>query len=463
MMSYFKMITVMLFALVFSSTNCLADAKNVSINNVDELWQGYIPGYLTKINPKDSMVLYSAQQALMVPVWASFRLQKTAWQKQITEGLSLIIDSTTSIEKLREKSHQGQIKLSPDLLDESKTGSGKRNIFPFEAKTSEVSKDDMIQFQFSYLLSYHARLLVQNGITDKQSKKYVEKTVHLLMTDMIHPYWTELPGRHWAVRYPNMKLKLQAKLSNPVPIELRARKYYRWIIDEELHFMAIASELRCLARYKKDLFTQKDIDILNDILAITQEIMSAKLEKGDGFLFDIGSVDDHPDYAHAGYSGKAYPTVKSPGKNVSWDISHSSRWPWWLASFRDAWPTNSAQYNQYDKLLDRLSIQFVLCIDSQLDNNGFPRVTNFFNGQNGWYRVGYQNRKNFGYAPFALSKTVALNGSWGTLADRNEGIKKFNKNVLRALESDKAQMKTKSPEYFSLSLLNAKLLNEVIR
>lgn len=39
-----------------------------------------------------------------------------------------------------------------------------------------------------------------------------------------------------------------------------------------------------------------------------------------------------------------------------------------------------------------------------------PLFTNYMNGTNGWYRVGYQGRKNYGMAPYGLSKTIPVGG-----------------------------------------------------
>jgi len=396
-----------------SHTNCFAatDKKSISL---EEVWDAYIPNYLSRIDITNASSLYGAQTRLMVPVWALFRLGRVAWQRQITSVLLRILNATITLSRLRDQTHAGTINISEDLLDETTSGSGKRWIFPFERRVSQkgdygifqIYEKRLSQLQFSYLVAYHARLLVQNKPLGIEFERFVNKATNFLLNDIVRSYWLAVPAWHWVKGYPNMKERLEAKLTRPLPEELRSKSFYKMIVDEDLFLMAIAAELRCISMYQQGiLIKEDDLKLIEDILSIAEITVFSRLQKGNGFLFDVGSRDDHLDHAYAGYNGNTFPTSKSPAINISQDISHSQRWPWWLSSFRDAWPVNSLNYRKYHELINRLAYQFVNHVLVWQDN-GFPLVTNYLDGKNGWYRVGYKNKPSFGYSIGLLSYQI---------------------------------------------------------
>ena len=67
-----------------------------------------------------------------------------------------------------------------------------------------------------------------------------------------------------------------------------------------------------------------------------------------------------------------------------------------------------------------------------------PLFTNFMNGGNGWYRVNYSGRKNFGYGPYKLSNSLAT-GGYGLWARYNPDMKRVTDalwNMLRQVAAD---------------------------
>lgn len=106
---------------------------------------------------------------------------------------------------------------------------------------------------------------------------------------------------------------------------------------------------------------------------------------------------DLPSYAYSGYSGEAFPTASDaayqPG--ASWDVSHLHRVPiFFRALFDNKKATGEAFPTQQDILL--LTNQFVY--KTFQGNLELPLFNNFFDGSNGWYRVGYDGG-HFGYPP----------------------------------------------------------------
>jgi len=187
-------------------TNCFATGDNPKSINLEELWDAYIPSYLSRIDVTNASSLYRAQTKLMVPVWASFRLGKVTWQRQITSTLLRILNSTTPISQLRDQAHAGTINISEDLLDETKSGAGKRRIFPFERKVSkkgdgrisQIYEKRLSNLQFSYLVAYHTRCLVQNKPLDIESERFINNATDFLLNNIVRSYWLDIPAWHWA-------------------------------------------------------------------------------------------------------------------------------------------------------------------------------------------------------------------------------------------------------------------------
>ena len=427
--------------------------------NLEELWRKTITEYLNKIDVKNSVSLYAAQPDLMVPAWASFRLNKRDWQHQFTVKFSEILGHATPISKLKEMDSQNFIQLDPKLMDAARNGKGTRLIFPFEkgarektqAKKGQVFEEVLSQFQFSYLLAYHSRKLVETGAKDPDTLNYLQKVVPFLKSDIVRAYWLEIPAWHWAVKklpYPNIKERLKAKLCEPLQPELRGKKYFRLIMDEDLFIMAIAAELKCISLIDGGkYFDRNDVLLMDEIQDYCLKTMNARLSKGKGFLFDVGARDDRPDFAYAGYTGSVLPTGKKrPAKMTVSDVSHAQRWPWWLTSFRDSWPKDSDNYKKFDRMIDRLAVQFGEYVVSW-QPNGYPLLNNFLDGRNGWYRVGYQKRKNFGYGPYELSH-IAMRGNWGILAERNTDVRRFNIKISELLLADGPEVKKFRETYY---------------
>ena len=118
----------------------------------------------------------------------------------------------------------------------------------------------------------------------------------------------------------------------------------------------------------------------------------------NGYNFDFGIWGEHPDFDYAGYTGMTFPTVANARKaSTGWNVGHAIRFPYVFNSLYEnrvitgqSFPeegtmvglTNQAIYGTFNK------------------NFTHPLFTNFMDGTNGWYRVGYDGRVGFGYAPY---------------------------------------------------------------
>jgi hypothetical protein len=104
-----------------------------------------------------------------------------------------------------------------------------------------------------------------------------------------------------------------------------------------------------------------------------------------------------PDYRYSGYTGQAFPTARDAVVNVnaSWDISHFYRVPVFLRALYDNKKATGLDFPSSDEI--RLVTNQLLYQNFQ-GNLALPLFNNYFDGSNGWYRVGYHGQ-NFGYPP----------------------------------------------------------------
>ena len=135
-----------------------------------------------------------------------------------------------------------------------------------------------------------------------------------------------------------------------------------------------------------------------------------------------GDWADDPEMAYSGYEGEKFPTPadKKANPQASWDISHAYRIPVFLRSMYDNRKATKLSFPSAEDI--RLVVnQFTY--RSFRGNLSAPLFNNFFDGSNGWYRVGYHG-PTFAYGPGqycdqihgesqCLDKNVAM--GWGLL------------------------------------------------
>jgi hypothetical protein len=104
-----------------------------------------------------------------------------------------------------------------------------------------------------------------------------------------------------------------------------------------------------------------------------------------------------PDYRYSGYTGQAFPMARDAvvNMNASWDISHFHRVPVFLRALYDNKKVTGLDFPSSDEI--RLVTNQLIYQNFQ-GNFGLPLFNNYFDGSNGWYRVGYHGQ-NFGYPP----------------------------------------------------------------
>jgi len=110
-----------------------------------------------------------------------------------------------------------------------------------------------------------------------------------------------------------------------------------------------------------------------------------------------GDFDDHEDLGYSGYEGESYPTPdqKRTHPGTSWDVSHFYRVPVFFRTMYDNRKATGVDFPS-SKDLQLLVNQLVYRV-FQGDWNR-PLLNNYFDGGNGWVRVGY-HAGEFGIPP----------------------------------------------------------------
>jgi hypothetical protein len=181
--------------------------------------------------------------------------------------------------------------------------------------------------------------------------------------------------------------------------------YTGMVTDVDLYVLAVNADLATF-RSKSGLPKEEWLEeSRSKILELFKK--RTTLTKSGGWILEKGKWDDHPDYINA--DENIEPGLKKKPKGISFDSSHFSRVPLFLVSYAGADRTDG---KYYDQLRSMLGAQFsnVVVVPSN-SSFRFPRVTNYMDGRNGYYRLGYKDSKDKGYGPFQLSGTT-LYGWW---------------------------------------------------
>jgi hypothetical protein len=150
-----------------------------------------------------------------------------------------------------------------------------------------------------------------------------------------------------------------------------------------------AGRLREIVQVGAELFQTK-----RTLYRDTRDFQGKVVESASYFN---GEFDDHPEMAYARNGGRSFPAgaQKQPGQQTSWDISHFYRVPVFLRALYDNRKATNVGFPQAHDL--ELVINQYMYKVFHGDFNR-PLFRNFFDGHDGWYRVGYHG-PDFGYPP----------------------------------------------------------------
>lgn len=311
--------------------------------------------------------------------------------------------------------------------------------------TSTVDECPLCSSQFLYPASRLMRELVtaKFGSLTADDRRFLNEYAGLIVHDGLARWIRGVNRNYW--RAPDLDSSFANAWKRLAAPDAAHAGYHHAVTDTDLWMIAMIGEVLDANRRSPALVPMSDVDrrLLKEAEAAGVDMLWSRADwhagasRADGTTlasldFFEGEMEDHPDYAFAGDSMEQLPTQKhlpTPGV-VGWDVSHATRIPQVLASLHRTMP-------------DLVPDSALRLLGNQLANralrggSGRPLLTNFLDGTNGWYRVGYHGA-DFGYPP---SEQCDSRGStrrpclttfgfvgWGQLGDASP-------NLCRALRS----------------------------
>jgi hypothetical protein len=254
--------------------------------------------------------------------------------------------------------------------------------------------------------------------------------------------------------------------------------------DRDLWFLTVLSDLSELyqagiqpaaedgKKAFEDLQHKKDgIQKIFDLFVVRTYL--TKFSKGVRAELDKGFWKYHFDNRYAGYSGAMSPVSwekNSDGKSemktlviwdsaylardVAWDISHSRRLVPALETFvrnreniKKVWGYDNPAF---DPVALRLAYANQVVEKIWNGNIDYPLFSNFWSGDNGWYRVAYANqtgRQFVGYPPYGMNTSMPDGGYavWGAFQPT---LRIVFRNIFALTQSEDAKAKSFVSQYY---------------
>jgi len=251
---------------------------------------------------------------------------------------------------------------------------------------------------------------------------------------------------------------LKYKRAEELTADANEPRFCNAITDVDMWIVAGLVELLASHDQSVKIFEISDRDrkaldayLSTAVIAIREGLAKTRVKdfKGDavaGIVFEPGIWNEHPENAYTAYSGTSYPTDKEKGTvpDVSWDISHARRFVHVFAALRRNMGMTAGHFPG-DEIMRRFANQYSYRVFNR--NFAHPLFSNFFDGTNGWYRVGYAGREKFGYGPYKLSN-AAVTGGFGFWKKYNSDVEKINKALWKMLRSNNPSVKKFVEKYY---------------
>ena len=166
-----------------------------------------------------------------------------------------------------------------------------------------------------------------------------------------------------------------------------------------------------------------------------------------------GDYDDYSSVAYSSYTGPQLPTTPDPMYGLSWDVSHSYRFP---IVFRSLYETRDATGATFPALNDLVALANTYVHLTFTGNPKLPVFNNFLDGWNGWFDVddpslsGYPPEEycNSSQTPNNCLTPGAVQG-WGQLAFANPNLANLIQDVVNLAYDDSPETVTfKNQHYY---------------
>jgi hypothetical protein len=273
----------------------------------------------------------------------------------------------------------------------------------------------MEKTQYMYLnLEYIRRNINNDKLIIKRNKDAL-----LLIENTLLREWNKDKGEIWsgeAFHYQGRRSRVASILLNKIPYQSE-KSFHKAITDFELFCLMTG----CSLASNQLKFNGTIKPQIEEFIVYMLQILKTqcKIYNDGRWLLQPGVWKDFSDYLYAGITIPKQNLNVAKVDTISWDASHSARWPIFLNTLKSIFKIKSKENEFLSSFQKGLADQFLLKVITQ--NEKTPRFNNYMDGSNGFYRYNYSTMKN-GYAPFTCNKHVFL--SWWKILD-DERINKM--------------------------------------
>lgn len=293
---------------------------------------------------------------------------------------------------------------------------------------SDLDKKVFYFFASEYLRNY--------GISNSKN----QKIYNLIRTKVLN-YWTQSSGKVWKDEKNNFKGVKGRTLFILSGKENGKESYFRAITDHELFVMASGVSLGLAEKNSTGKSSAEMNEIADCFLKVLNQLI---VFNNDGtWLLQPNIWKDHRDYKNSNNGIEGV---------ISWDTSHFSRFPAYL-NLLDIYTKNNTNNNFILKLKSGLAKQFMSKANSYDKTAKKYSFTNYINGNNDNYRVGFKtNLKGYGASQNNLH---VFYGWWKLLNDNAiNNMYVSIENNFSAYENENPQVKKYGELYKQIINLN---------
>lgn len=248
------------------------------------------------------------------------------------------------------------------------------------------------------------------GSLNSTERQFVSTYTALLVRDQILRFAYDVPAGFGLPGAPSKGAVAGWRAFMRVPASERIR-YPRALLDTHLWLLAEAAEILKAQSQGSHVVSLSSTDVagLREFVTVGLARMQQSITTGVvgldasghqilGASYFNGDFTNYPDDAFAGDTAGAYPTAVDTTRvdSIGWDVSHGTRIPVVLRSLYEA---RSATGSAFPTAIDLEQAANQLAYRVFRGDLARPLFRNFMDGTDGWYRVGYSGRGEWGYPP----------------------------------------------------------------
>ncbi len=269
-----------------------------------------------------------------------------------------------------------------------------------DIKTMRVKNHGLSRLSLIKAVSHYLRLIKENG---QASSGLEQKLLAFTLSEIEYFYNLSNPGWPPLING-NVRERIIWGLENwnDVP---KGLNNYAFSINDDIWRLAEANANMFVYLEKSKQFIPNYIKELRELSY--QFVNEGGVTSRLGYVFQPGSISDHPDNLYAGHE-KIFSNIEHKEvEGLGWDTSHFSMFPSMIYSLKKSFEKDEIKFNYLSACSQEISNMFYGEIVEEIGGSTYTK--NYMDGTNGVYR--YDEKTTDGYLPYELSGTI-LFGHW---------------------------------------------------